>query len=279
MNAPRAVILDEGRHHAVLDKPAGVTVVKARGVPGKTLLDLAEDHYGKGVRPVHRLDKPTTGCCVIARTELGQQALSDAFRRHLIDKRYLAVIRGHPPWSKLAIDARLLRVDRPDAKKGPLAIQTVDDNGKRALTRVRVLAKGEGVSLVEARPETGRMHQIRVHLAHVGFPLVNDRLYGDTAHDDDGSLLLHAWAISFPSPDGGRRFVTAPLPERMRERLKAFGIDGERALAKERESFAKKPAPTPAKKPATPAKRPGPPERRGPRGSKSGPKKRGRPRR
>lgn len=271
-------VLDEGRHHAVLDKPAGVTVVKARGVPQQTLLDLAEARFGKGVRPVHRLDKPTTGCCVIAKSEYGQQALSDAFRRHLVDKRYLALVAGRPPWSKLVIDARLHRVDRPDAKRGPLAIQTIDDAGKRALTRVRVLAAGEGVTLVEARPETGRMHQIRAHLAHVGFPLVGDALYGGAADEED-ALYLHAWAISFPSPDGGRRFVTAPPPRRMRERLQAAGIDVEPLLALERERFAKKPD-TPAKKPTGAARKPGRPERGPPRGRKAGAKKgRGRPRR
>lgn len=259
MTGESAVVLEEGRHYAVLDKPAGVTVVKARGVPGKTLLDLAEDRYGKGVRPVHRLDKPTTGCCVIARTEFGQQALSDAFRRHIVDKRYLAVVKGVPPWTKMAVDARLLRVDRPEAKKGPLAVQTVDDSGKRALTRVRVLAKGEGIALVEARPETGRMHQIRVHLAHVGFPLLADPLYGDPA-DDDEQLLLHAFAISFPSPDGGRRFVTAPVPKPMSDRLRAAGIDVTSILAQERERFLKpmteRPPPrTAERQPSRPAER------------------------
>lgn len=280
---PAAVVLDEGRHYAVLDKPAGVTVVKARGVPAKTLLDLAEDRYGKGVRPVHRLDKPTTGCCVVARTEYGQQALSEAFRRHLVDKRYLAVIQGQPPWNKMAIDARLLRVDRPDAKKGPLAIQTVDDAGQRALTRVRVLAKGEGISLVEARPETGRMHQIRVHLAHVGFPLVGDPIYSDaSSRDDEGGLLLHAWAISFPSPDGGRRFVTAPVPKQMRERLAAKGVDVQSVLEPEREKFlaAAKSAPAktapskcaPEKKGvAASPRRKSEPDARAPRKGKKGP--------
>lgn len=263
------VVLDEGKHHAVLSKPEGITVVKARGVPRKTLLDYAEERFGKGVRPVHRLDKPTTGCCVIAKSEYGQQALSDAFRRHLVDKRYLAVVRGTPPWSRLVIDARLLRVDRPDARKGPLAIQTVDDAGKRALTRVRVLARGEGITLVEARPETGRMHQIRAHLAHVGFPLAGDALYGGATPDEE-ELLLHAWALSFPSPEGGRRHVTAPLPARMRARLEAAGVDVDPLFARERERFEKRPEkkaepkgerrpePRPAKKGKRPAKKPAP---------------------
>lgn len=269
------LVLDDGKHHAVVAKPAGVTVVKARGVPQKTLLDLAEERFGAGVRPVHRLDKPTTGCCVIAKSEYGQQALSDAFRRHLVDKRYLALVRGTPPWPKLVIDARLHRVDLPDAKKGPLAIQTVDDAGKRALTRVRVLAQGQGVTLVEARPETGRMHQIRAHLAHVGFPLAGDALYGG-ASDEDEELYLHAWAISFPAPEGGRRFVTAPVPAHMRERLLAAGIDVEPLFERERERFEKKLEPSEPtrrpsnavlsgakQKPSKPHERPGEPKKPG----------------
>lgn len=238
MSEPSLIVLDQGRHHAVLQKPAGITVVRARGVPGPTLLDLAEARFGRGVRPVHRLDKPTTGCCVVALSPFGQQALSDAFRRHLIDKRYLALIAGSPSWEKLSIDVRLAREDSPDARKGPLARQTVDDTGKRALTRVRVLARADGMALVEARPETGRMHQIRIHLAHVGHPLEGDPLYGAGAKGDH--FFLHAFALSFPLPDGGRSFVTAPLPSAFLERLAHLGLDGGVLAGAEAERFSKR---------------------------------------
>jgi RluA family pseudouridine synthase len=201
----------------VLDKPAGITVVGGRGVPRPTLLDLAVERWADA-RPVHRLDKPTSGCTVVAKTAFGQQALSDAFRRHLVDKRYLALVHGVPSWEALSIDARLARVDDPDlpriAGKKTLAIQTIDDaHGVRALTRVKVLARGDGVSLVEARPETGRMHQIRCHLSHVGFPLVGDVLYGGPAGFVDGQdVALHALCVSFPRPEGGRAFVTTRPP-------------------------------------------------------------------
>jgi hypothetical protein len=186
---------------------------------------------------VHRLDRPTTGCCIVARSPFGQQALSNAFRRHLVDKRYLAVVVGVPTWKKLGIDARLLRKDDPNARRGPMAWTVVDDSGKRALTRVRVLARAEdeSIALVEARPETGRMHQIRVHLAHVGHPLLGDPVYGE--RDERVPLLLHAWAISFPAPSGGRRFVTAPAPDVMRRACADHGIDVEACLAPERERF------------------------------------------
>lgn len=265
-------VLDEGPHHAVLDKPAGVVVVRARGVPGPTLLDLAEQRFGKGARPVHRLDRGTTGCLIVAKTPYGQQALSDAFRRHLTDKRYLALVEGAPSFERLDIDARLLRIDEPATKKGPLAWQTIDERGQRALTRVRVLARGEGVSLVEARPETGRMHQIRAHLSHVGHPLVGDPLYGAKVSAE--RPMLHAVAISFPAPGGGRRFITCPVPCDLGELARAAGIDVDKSVEPILKSFADraKLEETPAKRPPAPPgkrrgtartdKRGGPPRRR-----------------
>lgn len=224
------VVVDEGPHHAVLLKPAGMTVVAGRGVPRPTLLDLAVERFGSGVRPVHRIDRVTAGLCVVAKTTFGQQAISEAFRRHLVDKRYLAIVEGTPTWDKLDIDARLSRIDDPEAshghKKGPLAWQTVDEAGVRALTRVRVLARGQGAALVEARPETGRMHQIRCHLAHVGHPIVGDQLYGaKVPFPDERGVGLLAFAISFPLPHGGRAFVVGPLPAPFAQALVAHGID------------------------------------------------------
>jgi 23S rRNA pseudouridine955/2504/2580 synthase len=264
MNTPvlasRAVVLAEGPHWVVFDKPAGMTVVGGRGVPRPTLMDLALDRFPQA-RPVHRLDKPTTGCCAVAKTALGQTALSDAFRRHWVDKRYVAVVCGVPSWEKLDVDARLARLDEPSlprsraGKKGVLAVQTIDEtNGVRALTRLRVLARGDDVALVEARPETGRMHQIRIHLAHVGHPLVGDVLYEAPLRSfvAGQEVALHAYALSLPRPEGGRAFVTARVPDAWW----AFAAERHLALASVDElrvRFAKPPEASSAKRSSQPA--------------------------
>ena len=206
-------VLDKGKHHIVVNKPYNMVVVAGRGAPKPTLLDVAEKQFGKGIRPVHRLDRVTTGCCILATSLYGQQALSEAFRKHLIDKTYLAVVEGVPNFKSLNIDARLTRVDDLNAKKGYLAHQTIDPNGQRALTRVKVISVGEQYTLVEARPQTGRMHQIRAHLAHVGHPILGDKQYGSNTPFMEHAIALFAQAVSFPAPEGGRRVVKAPMPD------------------------------------------------------------------
>jgi tRNA pseudouridine32 synthase/23S rRNA pseudouridine746 synthase len=299
-----ATLLLRGEHWALYDKPAGMTVVGGRGVPRPTLLDVATAQLGSA-KPVHRLDKPTTGCTLVATTTFGQQILSDAFRRRTVDKRYVAIVEGVPPWKTLIVDARLARIDDPDlprigGKKAPLSIQTVDDNGERALTRLRVLATGDGVALVEARPETGRMHQIRCHLAHVGFPIAGDRLYGATSSFvDDQELALHAWGVSFPRPEGGRGAGTAPVPSSWwawaATRRLGLGALTEAMSAFEKQqasppptktsppaqapSSTSKPARTPPGRGVTPPSSPTPPgpprSRPGAGGARSGPSRRG----
>lgn len=234
-----APVVDEGGHYAVFVKPAGMLVVAGRGLAGPTLLDVARDVYGEGIRPVHRIDRGTFGLCIVARTLYGQQTLSEAFRTHRIDKRYLALVEGTPAFKNINIDARLARIDNPDTKKGPLAQQTIDENGQRALTRVRVLAQADGFALVEAQPETGRMHQIRAHLAHVGHPLLGDWQYGaKTTYGDDGFFALCAFAVSFPDGSGNRRFVVGPIPKPMKDLLQQQNIDVDEATKSIRERFA-----------------------------------------
>lgn len=219
-------VLKEGQHYVVVNKPSNMLVVRGRGGSQPTLLDFVKAQWGSAIRPVHRLDRVTTGCCLFAKSLFGQQALSDAFRKRIVHKTYLAIVEGAPRFKTLAIDARLQREDNPDAKTGPLAKQTIDVQGKQALTRVRVLAVGEGASLIEAKPQMGRMHQIRIHLAHVGHPIIGDAMYGAKLPYEKHGIALHALELVFPLPEGRKRETAkAPLPKRFLEELARRGMD------------------------------------------------------
>lgn len=203
-------VLDEGPHHVVVHKLPGALVVPARGVPAPVLLEDVQRRFGKGVRAVHRLDRGTSGCVIFAKSPFGEQCLSEAFRRRRVDKRYLAWVEGRPDFTQKVVDAPLLRHDAPSGKRGPAAIQRVDAQGQSAITHIRVLAVADALTLIEAKPHTGRMHQIRVHCAYVGIPLVGDAMYG--ARLEASRVLLHAWSLCFPAPSGGRRVCESPLP-------------------------------------------------------------------
>ena len=212
MSTTPILILDQGKHHVVVYKPSNMVVVTGRGAPKPTLLDVMQEQLGQGIKPVHRLDRVTTGCCLLAKTPYGQQALSDAFRKHLVDKRYLAIIEGVPDFKQINIDARLKRIDTPNNKKS-LAHQVIADDGQRALTRVKVISSKNNLTLIEANPETGRMHQIRAHLAHLGFPIIGDAQYGSKTAYHPNAIALHAHKITFPLPEGGGRKTITAEPE------------------------------------------------------------------
>jgi 23S rRNA pseudouridine1911/1915/1917 synthase len=212
MSTTPILILDQGKHHLVVYKLSNMVVVTGRGAPKPTLLDVMQEQFGKGIKPVHRLDRVTTGCCILAKTPYGQQALSDAFRKHLVDKRYLAIIEGIPDFKQINIDARLKRIDTPNNKKS-LAHQVIADDGQRALTRVKVISTKNNLTLIEANPETGRMHQIRAHLSHLGFPVVGDAQYGSKTAYYPNAIALHAHKITFPLPEGGGRKTVTAEPE------------------------------------------------------------------
>lgn len=218
------VVVFEDDDIVVVDKPAGTIVHAAPGHTEGALADMLartrKGMYGCGSRErpgvVHRLDIGTSGVMVFAKTQRSYRALREAFESHTaVRKTYLAVLHGTPktkhgrlentigrkPW-----DAKRMAVDAPE--------------GKRAVTEWTVLAKKSGVSLVEFVIETGRTHQIRVHAAHLGCPIVGDELYGDAAKDrrlrvKPSRVLLHAVEIAFPHPASGRMvaFAAEPPPD------------------------------------------------------------------
>ena len=200
----------------VVNKPSGIIVHRAPGYPDGTLCDILLKDFpdmagvGSDERPgvVHRLDRDTSGVMVFARTQHAYLALRREFENHgRVKKTYLAVLHGTPKPQTGTLNTMIGR--KPfDAKR----MAVVDHNGKTAITHWTVLSKHGGLSLVEFIIETGRMHQIRVHAAHLGHPIAGDSLYGDQVRDrrmarPPSRPLLHAVELSFPHP-ASRRMVT-----------------------------------------------------------------------
>ena len=197
------------------DKPAGI-LVHADGTGAPTLTDAVAAHLAAegraGVRPqaVQRLDVETTGVVLFSLDRATQPALDAQVAGHDMEKTYLAVVAGRFPWDEKVVDAPLGR-DRHDARRMRVCRP---GQGKPALTHLRRLATGKGRSLLEVTLGTGRRHQIRVHLASLGFPVVGDALYRGAR--SGAGLLLHAWRESLRHPVTGEllRIETA-WPERL----------------------------------------------------------------
>ena len=235
---PQAMALDikyEDEHLLVLDKPAGLVVHPAPGNPDHTLVNALLAHCGESLagiggvkRPgiVHRIDKDTSGLMIVAKTELAQQKLSADFAAHDLTRSYLAVVRGVPTPRDGTVATRIGR-SRVNRKK----MAVLHDGGKEAVTHyhvVRVL--GLRASLVECRLATGRTHQIRVHLTHLGHPLIGDQTYGNSrttnlpeAARHFPRQALHANLIGFEHPARGNYMeFTSPLPADLAALIKAL---------------------------------------------------------
>ncbi|HSV55551.1 MAG TPA: RluA family pseudouridine synthase [Magnetospirillaceae bacterium] len=226
-------ILYQDEHILAADKPAGVLSAPDRWDPD---LPVAAAILSRGLGrlwPVHRLDKDTTGVLLLARSEEAHRALSLTFQTGSMSKVYHALVCGAPGWTETFCDLPL----SPDSD--PKHRTTVDTHrGKPSLTRFLVLRAFDGCTLVEARTETGRTHQVRVHLATLGFPVVCDPLYGDGKPlllsrikrgwkgdpFEERPLLartaLHAASVEFPHPATGESvFFAAPYPRDFRAAL------------------------------------------------------------
>ncbi len=217
-------ILYEDASMLVIDKPAGVVVHPAAGNPDGTVVNallgrypgMAEDFADSSRRPgiVHRLDKDTSGCLVIAKTPNAQFHLGTAFAERLTSKTYLAIVRGIPRRDSGEIANN---IGRHPVNRQKMAI--VERGGKLAITRYRVLKRGwiDGtpVALMEVKIATGRTHQIRVHMASLGMPVLGDALYGGRVTGlEVPRQLLHAWHLSVPHPETGEMLeFEAPVPE------------------------------------------------------------------
>ena len=199
----------------VIDKPAGLPV--HAGPKGGANLEQFLDHlrFGLPKRPAlaHRLDKDTSGCLVLGRHRQATARLGALFANGQVSKTYWAVVVGGPPDSEGVIDAPLARKSH-DRRSWWMK---VDETGQPSQTEWRLLGQGGGVSMMELRPQTGRTHQLRVHMAHLGCPIVGDGVYGgDRARGVDRRLHLHAREVTVPyDPRKAAINVTAPLPLHM----------------------------------------------------------------
>ena len=211
-------IVHEDQDLLVVDKPAGLAVHPSPGHSSHTLVHAVLAHcpddlsgIGGEKRPgiVHRLDKDTSGLIIVAKNDAAHLALARQLKERKVAKTYLALVEGRIDPPEGIIDAPIGRHPRHRKRMAAIA------GGRHARTRYRVLREVDGRSLVEVRPETGRTHQIRVHFASLGHPIVGDSLYG--RRDAPAALtrqFLHAQRLAFTHPRTGDRLqLEAPLPE------------------------------------------------------------------
>ncbi|HMF40856.1 MAG TPA: RluA family pseudouridine synthase [Polyangia bacterium] len=227
-------IIHEDRWLVVIDKPPGLVVHPAPGHEAGTLVNALLAHVrdlrgiGGELRPgiVHRIDKDTSGLLVVAKDDATMAALAAAFKAHTVERVYDALVAGKPPGPSGRIDTLYGR-DPQARKKFSSRVRT----GKRAVTNWRVVERFAGAARIEARLETGRTHQVRVHLAALGCPLLADRTYGRPPRDPAvreiadalGRQALHARTLAFVHPATGERLSFASeLPADMRAALAAL---------------------------------------------------------
>jgi tRNA pseudouridine32 synthase/23S rRNA pseudouridine746 synthase len=213
----RSLVIYEDDLVIALNKPAGLSSQAGRA-PGPTLDDLlAAFAKASGVRPrlVHRLDRDTSGVILAARTKPAAGFLGKAMMGRRILKTYLAIVAPGPPDPRDGAIETPLRRQEIGREAYMRVCQPGHPDAEAADTRYRTLKANATAALVECRPRTGRMHQLRVHLASIGRPIAGDVRYGGALVLDGrpaGRLMLHASTWQFPHPAGGERRVSAPPP-------------------------------------------------------------------
>jgi len=232
-------ILHDDESVLVIDKPAGLPMHTTAKFWRNTLTALLRERYpNEQMEVAHRIDKETSGVLLVARGTEAARFLTQAFARRAVEKTYLALVRGAPP-DEGVVDLPIKLLDTPThVMMGPAA------DGLPALTRYRVVRRFAVHALCEARPETGRQHQIRVHMAAIGHPIVGDKLYGAgeklfmracdegvtpellALFDNLPRHALHAWRLTFPHPSSRRPItVESPLPADLRDYMAGLEAD------------------------------------------------------
>ncbi len=211
-------ILYEDNDIIVVNKPKGMVVHPANGNPDGTLVNaimaICKDSLsgiGGEIRPgiVHRIDKDTSGALIIAKNDKSHINLSEQIKNHQVEKTYIALVKGATKENEATINMPIGR-SKKDRKK-----MAVTKDGKEAITHFKVIKRYVGYTLLEVKIETGRTHQIRVHLSQIGYPIVGDTTYsnGKNPWNIEGQCL-HAKSLKFKHPTTGKEmYVEAPLPE------------------------------------------------------------------
>lgn len=219
-------VLFEDDHLICVDKPAGVAVHGGSGVSFGVIEQLRRARpQARFLELVHRLDKETSGLLLIAKKRSALTALQDQFRSRETGKTYAALVIGHWPASKKVVDVALHKFLTGEGERRVRAVAAGADEGKRSITLVQVKQAYAGFTLLDVTIKTGRTHQIRVHLAHEGHPIVGDDKYGDfelnkaLARGETvpglrfARMFLHARRLAFDHPASGERIeLEAPLP-------------------------------------------------------------------
>jgi 23S rRNA pseudouridine1911/1915/1917 synthase len=230
-NQPEEIPLDilfEDEDLIVINKPAGLVVHPGAGHREHTLVNALLHHcpnlsgIGGKERPgiVHRLDKDTSGCLVVAKNDETHRALSTQFAERTVEKVYLALVAG-----KLRRRAGVIeeKIGRHRVHRQRMSVTS--DRGRAARTEYRVLRSSERVSLVECKLYSGRTHQIRVHLHHLGHPVLGDKVYAPKLAGKFLRQMLHSWKLGFRHPRTGEwKTFEAPWPNDFAEALKASGL-------------------------------------------------------
>ncbi len=230
-NQPEAILLDilfEDDDLIVINKPAGLVVHPAAGHREHTLVNALLHHCPKlsGIggkeRPgiVHRLDKDTSGCLVVAKNDESHRGLSIQFAERVVEKIYLALVSG-----KLSRSAGVIeeKIGRHRVHRQRMSVTS--ERGRAARTEYRVLRSSEQASLVECKLHSGRTHQIRVHLHHLGHPVLGDKVYAPKLTGKIPRQMLHAWKLGFRHPRTAEwRTFEAPMPNDFAEAMHSTGF-------------------------------------------------------
>ncbi|NOY23751.1 MAG: RluA family pseudouridine synthase [Acidobacteria bacterium] len=209
-------ILFEDTHLLVVNKPSGLPVLPGDVYLENTLLAMVRKRFSQELSPIHRLDRPTSGAVIFAKTHESRRCLSTAIQKGEIRKTYLAVAEGEAMPDSFVVTTAIGPVDHPVSGSVAAALE----GGRPSETRFRVVKRCGKRALIMAFLKTGRPHQIRIHLAVADCPLVGEKFYStsglprpDAVQPGEGGFLLHAWRLRFFHPINGQRLiVTAPLP-------------------------------------------------------------------